>query len=61
VLTVVVDTPTRIRRWFQIVDEFTDQTGLVTCEAVPAFRAGDRRGGLQLSTIPAGDTRGSGR
>jgi PII-like signaling protein len=61
VLTVVVDTPTRIRRWFQIVDELTDQTGLVTCEAVPAFRAGDRRGGLRLSTIPAGDPGDPGR
>jgi len=61
VLTVVVDTPTRIRRWFQIVDELTDQTGLVTCEMVPAFRAGDRRGGLRLSSIPAGDAGGLGR
>jgi PII-like signaling protein len=61
VLTVVVDTPTRIRRWFQIIDELTDQTGLVTCEMVPAFRAGDRRGGLRLATIPAGDTGGLGR
>lgn len=25
VLTVVVDTPARIRRWFRIVDEVTDQ------------------------------------
>jgi PII-like signaling protein len=61
VVTVVVDTPTRICRWFQIVDELTDQTGLVTCETVPAFRAGDRRGSLQLSTIPTGDTRGTAR
>jgi PII-like signaling protein len=61
VLTVVVDTPTRIRRWFPIVDELTDQTGLVTCETVPAFRAGDRRGGLRLSSIPARDTRGTAR
>jgi PII-like signaling protein len=53
VLTVVVDTPTRIRSWFEIVDELTDQTGLVTCEMVPAFRASDHRGGLRLSTIPA--------
>jgi PII-like signaling protein len=60
VLTVV-DTPTRIRRWFQIVDELTDQTGLVTCEMVPAFRAGDRRGGLRLSTLPAGHTGGRAR
>jgi len=61
VLTVVVDTPARIRRWFEIVDELTDETGLVTCEMVPAFRAGDRRGGLRLSTLPAGDAGGSGR
>jgi PII-like signaling protein len=58
VLTVVVDTPARIRAWFQIVDELTDQTGLVTCELVPAFRAGERRGGLRLSTLPAGDAGG---
>lgn len=58
VLAVVVDTPTRIRRWFQIVDELTDQTGVVTCETVPAFHAGDRRGNLRLSTIPAGDPGG---
>jgi len=42
VLTVVVDTPARIRRWFEIVDELTDQTGLVTCAMVPAFRTGER-------------------
>jgi PII-like signaling protein len=60
VLTVVIDTPTRIRRWFEVVDELTDQTGLVTCEAVPAFRAGDRLGGLRLSTIPAGGAGGLG-
>jgi PII-like signaling protein len=58
VLNVVVDTPTRIRGWFQIVDELTDRTGLVTCETVPAFRAGELRGGLRLSTIPAGDAGG---
>ena len=61
VLTVVVDTPSRIRRCFRIVDELTDQTGLVTCETVPAFRADDRRGGLRPSTIPAGDPGGPGR
>ena len=54
VLTVVVDTPTRIRRWFAIVDELTDQTGLVTCETVPAVHAPGRRGDLQLSALPAG-------
>lgn len=52
VLTVVVDTPERIRDWFAIVDELTDETGLVTSEIVPAFRARATtvaRGGLRLS------------
>jgi PII-like signaling protein len=52
VLTVVVDTPERIRRWFAIVDELTDETGLVTSEMVPAFRATGpelERGGLRLA------------
>jgi PII-like signaling protein len=53
VLTVVVDTPARIRRWFAIIDELTDETGLVTCEMVPAFRARGRGGDLRLSTMPA--------
>jgi PII-like signaling protein len=55
VLTVVVDTPARIRRWFGIVDELTDETGLVTCEMVPAFHARSRPGDLRLSTLPAGE------
>ena len=52
VLTVTVDTPERIRRWFAVVDELTGETGLVTSEMVPAFRAtGPRleRGGLRLA------------
>ena len=52
VVTVVVDTPERIRRWFAIVDELTDETGLVTSELVPAFRAtgpGLEQGGLRLA------------
>jgi PII-like signaling protein len=36
VVTVVVDTPERTRRWFEIVDEVTRHTGLVTSELVPA-------------------------
>jgi PII-like signaling protein len=55
VLTVVVDTPARIRRWFAIVDELTDESGLVTCETVPTFRARGRRSDLRLSTWPAGE------
>jgi len=50
--TVIVDTPERIRRWFAIVDELTDLTGLVTSEVVPADRAtaaGCQRSGLRLA------------
>jgi hypothetical protein len=52
---VVVDTPSRIRQWFGIVDELTDETGLVTCEMVPAFHACSRPGTLRLSTLSADD------
>jgi PII-like signaling protein len=52
VATILVDTPARIRRWWEIVDEVTDEAGLVTSEVVPAFRAVSpemRRGGLKLA------------
>jgi PII-like signaling protein len=52
VVTVLVDTPANIRRWFAIVDELTEQTGLVTSEIVPAHRATTPRGrggGLHLA------------
>jgi PII-like signaling protein len=52
VVTVVIDTPQRIRRWFAIVDELTAETGLVTSETVPALQAsaaGIERGGLALA------------
>ncbi len=52
VVTVIVDTPERIGRWFAIVDALTDETGLVTSELVPAFRATGQeldRGGLRLA------------
>jgi PII-like signaling protein len=52
VVTVVVDAPERIRELYPIVDRLTRQTGLVTSEVVPAFRAtgrGVRRGGLRLA------------
>ena len=55
VVTVIVDTPERIRRWFAIVDELTDEAGLVTSEMVPAFRAttpAAQRGGLRLAEKP---------
>lgn len=52
VLTVIVDTPANIKRWFDIVDELTTETGLVTSEIVPAYRAsasGIRQGSLRLA------------
>jgi PII-like signaling protein len=54
VLTVVIDTPQRIRDWFGLVDELTDETGLVTSELVPAYRAsgpGVRPGALRLANL----------
>jgi len=53
VVTVVVDTPPNARRWFEVVDELTQETGLVTSEMVPAARARpteDGRGELRLAT-----------
>jgi PII-like signaling protein len=42
VVTVVVDTPANALRWFEIADELTEETGLVTSELVPArISAGD--------------------
>ena len=52
VVTVLVDRPARMRRWWVIVDELTAGTGLVTSEVVPAVRAagpGIARGGLRLA------------
>jgi PII-like signaling protein len=52
VVTVIVDTPARIQQWFEIVDELTAETGLVTSEIVPAYRAtapGLEHGGLRLA------------
>lgn len=52
VVTVVIDKPERIGEWFAIVDDVTDEAGLVTSELVPAFQvtSGDvRQGGLRLA------------
>jgi PII-like signaling protein len=52
VVIVIVDTPERTRRWFEIVDELTDETGLVTSEIVPGLRATApeiEHGGLRLA------------
>lgn len=51
-LTVVVDAPERIQRWFETVDRLTAGAGLVTSEIVPAYRAtgpGIVQGGLRLA------------
>lgn len=37
VTTVIVDTPDNIRRSFDIVDELTEEHGLVSCQSVPAI------------------------
>lgn len=55
VVTVIVDTPENIRRWYAIVDALTAETGLVTSEIVPALRAsgpGLEHGGLALCDPP---------
>jgi PII-like signaling protein len=54
VVTTIVDRPDEIQRWFRIVDELTDEAGLVTSEMVPAFQAvapQARHGGLRLSRL----------
>jgi PII-like signaling protein len=59
VLTVIVDTPERIRASFSLVDEATSETGLVTSEMVPAFRATGAaplpHGELRLAQLGQGD------
>lgn len=48
-LTVLLDTPADTGRWFEIVDDVTRETGLVTSELVPTAR---RTGpGFQLGTL----------
>lgn len=52
VLTLLLDTPANMRRWYEIVDQMTGETGLVTSELVPALRAsgpGIEHGGLDLA------------
>jgi PII-like signaling protein len=54
IVTVIVDTPKRSREWFELVDRLTTESGLVTSELVPAFRASGPRttsGGLALARI----------
>lgn len=52
VVTIVIDTPERIARSFEIIDELTTEHGLVTSEMVPAMTAmsdTEQRGGLRLA------------
>ena len=53
IVTIIVDTPERIAESFKLVDELTDEAGLVTSEMVPAMASlseGQRqRGGLRLA------------
>ena len=52
VTTIVVDAPDRIAASFDIIDELTDEHGLVTSEMVPALVSvddGTRRGGTELA------------
>jgi PII-like signaling protein len=51
-LTVLVDTPERVRVLLEVVHAHTDAAGLVTSELVPAYLAtapGHRHGGLRLA------------
>ena len=53
-VTVVVDQPDAIQRWWRVIDEITDQAGLVTSEMVPAFHAVGpeiQSGGLRLARL----------
>lgn len=49
VLTVAVDSPSRIAASFAVIDQLTTEHGLVTCEMVPA-----------MQYLPAGETGGGG-
>ncbi len=52
VMTVIVGSPASIARSFEIVDEVTDECGLVTCEMVPALLSladGERHGSTDLA------------
>ncbi len=51
---VIVDTPESMQRWWPIIDELTDEDGIVTSELVPALHSfrveGEPR--LQLASTP---------
>lgn len=52
VVTITIDTPERVVKSFEIIDELTSEHGLVTSEMVPAMTAmseAEKRGGLKLA------------
>lgn len=52
-LTIVIDTPDQVARAFAIIDELTEESGLVTSETIPAMRSASgarQRGGLHLAS-----------
>ena len=52
-VTIALDTPERTARSFAIIDELTEEHGLVTSEMVPAMSAmsaSEHRGGLELAS-----------
>ena len=54
VVTTVIDTPDQIQRWFAVIDELTNDAGLVTSEMVPASLAvapEARIGGLRVGRL----------
>ena len=54
VVVSLIDQPDAIRRWWTVVDEITSESGLVTSEMVPAFRAvgpAGPTGGLRLARL----------
>ncbi|MGI9164559.1 MAG: DUF190 domain-containing protein [Mycobacterium sp.] len=54
VSTVVIDSPENVARIFDIIDTATTETGLVTCETVPALLAldGTEHGGVLELAVP---------
>lgn len=48
-VTVVIDRPAAMRRWWTVVDRLTHETGLVTGETVPALRS--RAPGLEHGSL----------
>jgi PII-like signaling protein len=55
VVTIIIDTPQNIAESFDVIDEFTQEEGLVTSEMVPAVLSvdgDDRYGGTRMANHP---------